>query len=49
MRDFKRLPEAHPIGRAGRFFTRDASWGVAVPGDPALALDLDAFVRRTRA
>ena len=45
VRDFKRLPEAHPIGRAGRFFTRDASWGVAVPGDPALALDLDEFVR----
>jgi len=43
-RAFKALPEAHPIGRAGRFFTRDASWGVAVPGDAALARDLAAFV-----
>ena len=48
MRDFKQLPEAHPVGRAGRFYPRDASWGVAVPGDPALALDLDAFCAPTR-
>ena len=44
VREFKRLPEAHPIGRAGRFFTRDASWGVAVPGDPATAPALADFV-----
>ncbi len=44
VREFRHLPEAHPIGRAGRFFTRDASWGVAVPGDPSLARELTAFV-----
>jgi hypothetical protein len=43
-RDFKRLPEAHPFPRQGRFFKRDASWGVAVPADPALAPDLAGFV-----
>ncbi len=43
-RDFKQLPESHPVPRAGRFFNREASWGVAVPGDPALAKDLAEFV-----
>jgi SWI/SNF-related matrix-associated actin-dependent regulator 1 of chromatin subfamily A len=43
-RDFKLLPEAHPVGRDGRFYQRDASWGVAVPADAALAPDLAAFV-----
>ena len=43
-RDFKQLPEAHPVGRDGRFYQRDASWGVAVPADPALAPDLAGFV-----
>ena len=35
--EFKRLPEAHPVARPGRFFARDACWGVAVPADPALS------------
>jgi SWI/SNF-related matrix-associated actin-dependent regulator of chromatin subfamily A-like protein 1 len=43
-RDFKRLPEAHPVGRDGRFYQRDSSWGVAVPADPALAPALAEFV-----
>ena len=43
-RDFKQLPEARPVARAGRFFRRDASWGVAVPADPALATALARFV-----
>jgi SWI/SNF-related matrix-associated actin-dependent regulator of chromatin subfamily A-like protein 1 len=43
-RDFKRLSEAHPAPRAGRFFARDASWGTAVPADPALARELAGFV-----
>ena len=43
-RDFKRLSEAKPVARAGRFFNRDAAWGVAVPADPALAEDLGRFV-----
>ena len=43
-RDFRRLSEAHPVPRAGRFFLRDALWGVAVPGDPALARQLASFV-----
>ncbi|MEX1142753.1 MAG: DEAD/DEAH box helicase [Thermoleophilaceae bacterium] len=43
-REFKRLPEASPVGRAGRFFNRDASWGVGVPADPALARELADFV-----
>jgi SNF2 family DNA or RNA helicase len=42
--DFKRLPEARPVPRAGRFFKRDASWGVAVPADAALAVALQDFV-----
>ena len=32
--DFKRLPEAHPVARPGRFFKRDAGWAIAVPADP---------------
>jgi SWI/SNF-related matrix-associated actin-dependent regulator of chromatin subfamily A-like protein 1 len=36
-RDYKRLPEAHPVPLHGRFFTRDGGWAHAVPGDPALA------------
>jgi SWI/SNF-related matrix-associated actin-dependent regulator 1 of chromatin subfamily A len=44
-RHFKQLPEARPVFRAGRFFRRDATWGVGVPADPALATDLDSFMR----
>jgi len=43
-RDFRLLPEAHPVGRDGRFYQRDSSWGVAVPADPALAPALAEFV-----
>jgi hypothetical protein len=43
-REFKRLPEARPVPRAGRFYLRDASWGVAVPADAALAVALGDFV-----
>ena len=43
-RDFRKLPEAHPIARPGRFYVRDASWGIAVPADAALASDLTDFV-----
>jgi SWI/SNF-related matrix-associated actin-dependent regulator of chromatin subfamily A-like protein 1 len=43
-RDFKLLPEAHPVGRDGRFYQRDGSWGVAVPADSALAPNLAGFV-----
>jgi SWI/SNF-related matrix-associated actin-dependent regulator of chromatin subfamily A-like protein 1 len=43
-KDFKLLPEAHPVGRDGRFYQRDASWGVAVPADAALAPQLAGFV-----
>lgn len=43
-RDFKLLPEAHPVGRDGRFYQRDGSWGVAVPADPALAPNLNGFL-----
>ena len=43
-REFKRLPEAHPVPLAGTFFKRDAGWGVAVPADPALAPQLAEFV-----
>jgi SWI/SNF-related matrix-associated actin-dependent regulator of chromatin subfamily A-like protein 1 len=43
-REFRRLPEAHLVARAGRIFARDASWGVAVPADPALAPHLNEFV-----
>lgn len=44
MREFKRLPEARLVPRDGRFFARDAAWGVAVPADPALAPALAEFV-----
>ena len=30
---FRELSEAHPVHRPGRFFLRDAPWGVAVPAD----------------
>ncbi len=43
-RDFKLLPEAHPVGRDGRFYQRDGSWGVAVPADAALAPALNGFL-----
>ena len=43
-RAFKAIPEAHPVARAGRFYTRSGSWGVGVPADPALALELTGFV-----
>jgi SWI/SNF-related matrix-associated actin-dependent regulator of chromatin subfamily A-like protein 1 len=43
-REFKLLPEAHPVGRDGRFYQRDGSWGVAVPADSALAPNLTGFV-----
>src|SRR5215210_7198204 len=36
-RHFRRLPEAHPVERLGRFYSREGGWGVAVPADPALA------------
>ena len=42
-RDFKRLPEAHLVALPGRFFNREAAWGVAVPADPALAPQLGEF------
>jgi superfamily II DNA or RNA helicase len=41
---FKRLSEARSVERAGRRFNRAARWGVAVPGDPALAEELEGFV-----
>jgi SWI/SNF-related matrix-associated actin-dependent regulator of chromatin subfamily A-like protein 1 len=44
-RDFKKLPESRPVFRAGRFFRRDATWGVGVPADPALAVQLESFVK----
>ena len=43
-REFRRLPESRLVHRPGRFFGRDGSWAVAVPADPALALDLAGFV-----
>jgi SWI/SNF-related matrix-associated actin-dependent regulator of chromatin subfamily A-like protein 1 len=43
-RAFRKLPEARPTFRAGRFFVRDAAWVVAVPADPALARELTEFV-----
>jgi SWI/SNF-related matrix-associated actin-dependent regulator of chromatin subfamily A-like protein 1 len=42
--DFRELSEAEPVHRPGRFFLRDAPWGVAVPADPALAPQLLDFV-----
>ncbi|MET0615363.1 MAG: SNF2-related protein, partial [Thermoleophilaceae bacterium] len=41
---FRELSEAHPIHRPGRFFLRDAPWGVAVPADAALAPRLTQFI-----
>jgi SWI/SNF-related matrix-associated actin-dependent regulator 1 of chromatin subfamily A len=43
--DFRELSEAHPVHRPGRFFLRDAPWGVSVPADPALAPQLSEFVK----
>jgi SWI/SNF-related matrix-associated actin-dependent regulator of chromatin subfamily A-like protein 1 len=43
-KDFRELSEAHPVHRPGRFFLRDAPWGVAVPADPALAPQIAEFV-----
>ena len=43
-RAFKKLPEAHPVFRAGRYYRRDAAWATGVPADPALALHLSDFV-----
>ncbi len=42
--DFRKLPEARAVPRSGRFFARDALWGVAVPGDPALAREISTFI-----
>jgi SWI/SNF-related matrix-associated actin-dependent regulator 1 of chromatin subfamily A len=41
---FRELSEAHPVHRPGRFFLRDAPWGVAVPADPALAPQLREYL-----
>ena len=41
---FRDVPEARPVPRAGRFYDRDAIWGVAVPGDPALARAVAGFL-----
>jgi SWI/SNF-related matrix-associated actin-dependent regulator of chromatin subfamily A-like protein 1 len=41
---FRELSEAHPVHRPGRFFLRDAPWGVAVPADAALSPQLSAFL-----
>ena len=43
-RDYKRLPEAHPVPLHGRFYRRDGGVAVAVPGDPALAPAFLAFL-----
>ena len=43
-RDFAGLSEARRIERYGRYFRRDAGSAVAVPADPALAEELEAFV-----
>ena len=43
-RDFKALPEAQLTALPGRFFKREAAWGVAVPADPALAPQVGEFV-----
>jgi hypothetical protein len=43
-RAFKALPESKPVHRAGQFFNREAAWGVGVPADPALAVELADFV-----
>jgi SWI/SNF-related matrix-associated actin-dependent regulator 1 of chromatin subfamily A len=41
---FRELSEAQPIHRPGRFFLRDAPWGVSVPADPALAPQLTDYL-----
>ena len=41
---FRDLSEAQPVHRPGRFFLRDAPWGVAVPADPALAPQLTEYL-----
>ena len=41
---FRELSEAQPVHRPGRFFLRDAPWGVSVPADPALAPQLTEFI-----
>ena len=41
---FRELSEAHPVHRPGRFFLRDAPWGVAVPADAALTPQLTEFI-----
>jgi SWI/SNF-related matrix-associated actin-dependent regulator of chromatin subfamily A-like protein 1 len=46
--DFRELSEAQPVHRPGRFFLRDAPWGVSVPADPALAPQLAEFVKTHR-
>jgi SWI/SNF-related matrix-associated actin-dependent regulator 1 of chromatin subfamily A len=43
-RAFRRLPESRLVDRPGRYFVRDASWGVGVPADPALATDIGRFL-----
>src|SRR5919109_1297455 len=45
MRDYKRLPEAHPVPLHGRYFNRDGGWATAVPADPALAPAFAEFLR----
>ncbi|MBN1527488.1 MAG: DEAD/DEAH box helicase [Thermoleophilaceae bacterium] len=42
--DFRDLPEARPVPRAGRFFDSDALWGIAVPADPAIARAIAEFL-----
>jgi SWI/SNF-related matrix-associated actin-dependent regulator of chromatin subfamily A-like protein 1 len=42
--DFRELSEAQPVHRPGRFFLRDAPWGVAIPADPALAPQLTDYI-----
>jgi SWI/SNF-related matrix-associated actin-dependent regulator 1 of chromatin subfamily A len=41
---FRELSEAQPVHRPGRFFLRDAPWGVSVPADPALAPQLTDYL-----
>ncbi len=40
---FRKLPEARPFERSGRFFDRGRSWKFAVPADPSLAEAVEAF------
>jgi superfamily II DNA or RNA helicase len=41
---FRELSEAQPVHRPGRFFLRDAPWGVSVPADPALVPQLTDYL-----